>query len=85
MADTIRIEVFNTQWTEVNLGSVGTIQNTSGNMIFIRESAILPDPSVSEGHSLNPKRSLRYNLTAGQKVYCCSTVSGFHSVFVTAD
>ena len=70
MADTITFTgIVNTHWTDVSTGgAAGIISNESGNTLKYLEAANVPGGSAV-GHSLAPGSSIRYAITAGQKIF----------------
>ena len=72
MSNTIFISAPVGIWTEVASSGSGFLTNESDNIIYYREANILPDQSVKNGHILQRRSSVRYQLNLGFKVFVLS-------------
>lgn len=73
MADTAIVALIDSDWTDISgTATSGFFTNEGSNQVIYREAAAKPDAAVTNGHTLQPKGGVSFNLAAGQEVWARS-------------
>lgn len=81
---TLAVPILESDWTQVNVESFGTVGNFGERDVHLRELTSKPPSSVTDGHILRPGKNSRFSLSNGNKLWARSIIAD-SKVLVSTD